>query len=296
MSAQPAGRDWPQTLRRIDDITVGERARKDYGDLTSLVESIREHNLLQPVGVLADGHLLFGGRRLEACRQLDWDAIPVVLLDTRDDALSLLKAERDENTCRKDMTLSELVGIGRRIEELERPAARERMLAGVATPSDQSIGGSVSDRSANETRRRVGDALGISGATYERAKRVVEAADDESVTAEVRQVAQQAVREMDETGKAWAPSEKVRDARTPEPVPHPRPKPTAGRPSTRHVLRVAALNTIVTKVSGYHEAITKESVVDPALTREEAIRLTDDLSKSIAALQRLNRLIKERTK
>lgn len=36
----------------VADVIVGDRARKDDGDLTSLVESIREHGLLQPIGVL----------------------------------------------------------------------------------------------------------------------------------------------------------------------------------------------------------------------------------------------------
>jgi len=38
----------------------------------------------------------------------------------------MLRAERDENICRKEMTVSEKVALGRQIEELERPAAAER--------------------------------------------------------------------------------------------------------------------------------------------------------------------------
>jgi ParB family chromosome partitioning protein len=63
----------------VADVIVGDRARKDYGDLTSLVESIREHGLLQPIGVLPGNRLLFGGRRLEACRALGRTHIPNVI-------------------------------------------------------------------------------------------------------------------------------------------------------------------------------------------------------------------------
>ena len=37
---------------------------------------------------------------------------------TRDDALSLLRAERDENTCRKNMTPEELIDMTTAIEEM----------------------------------------------------------------------------------------------------------------------------------------------------------------------------------
>jgi hypothetical protein len=47
-------------------------------------------------------------------------------------AVTLLKAERDENTCRKDMTASELITLGRQIEALERPLATERRREGQA--------------------------------------------------------------------------------------------------------------------------------------------------------------------
>ncbi|MGZ4617203.1 MAG: ParB N-terminal domain-containing protein, partial [Frankiaceae bacterium] len=119
MSADLAVRPDVVPSVRIAEIVVGERARKDYGDLTGLMESIREVGLLQPIGLAPGNRLLFGGRRLEACRRLGWESIPVTRPETRDDALSLLKAERDENTCRKDMTPEELVDLGLRLEELE---------------------------------------------------------------------------------------------------------------------------------------------------------------------------------
>jgi ParB-like chromosome segregation protein Spo0J len=202
---------------RIEDVIVGERARKDYGDLTDLIESIRQHGLLQPIGVLPGNRLLFGGRRLEACRQLGWESIPYTRPHTQDHALALLKAERDENTCRKDMTLSELVELGRRIEEMERPAAQARITEGAKRGAEvrwDSDAPRADARRAygNETRRKVGDALGVSGATFERAKHILDLANDPTAPEEVRAVARDAAAEMDQTGKAWAPFQKVKEA------------------------------------------------------------------------------------
>lgn len=287
---------------RIDDVIVGDRARKDYGDLAPLMDSIREHGLLQPIGVLRGNRLLFGGRRLEACRRLGRVTISMVRPETQDDALSLLKAERDENTCRKDMTLSEKVEIGRRIEELERPKARERQaLAGQhhgrGIASDQSIGSYRDDRPNPDTREVVGDALGLSTATYSRAKQVVDAAADESLPPEVLEIAQDAAREMDSTGSAWAASQKVKQAKAEAAQPAEKPEPKRPGPQlVPQIIKAANIRRIAEKLSGYHEALNGITAADPKLTNEEATRITGDLSKSIAALQRLNRLIKERTK
>ncbi|HET7386828.1 MAG TPA: ParB/RepB/Spo0J family partition protein [Nocardioidaceae bacterium] len=299
---------------RIDDVIVGVRARKDYGDLGDLIDSIRGVGLLQPIGVLPGNRLLFGGRRLEACRRLGWEAIPYVVPQTQDDALTLLKAERDENTCRKEMTASEKVWLAKQIEELERPKARERRTEGAR------LGGQIRQGSAfgppvpeagDQPYRRssevAAEAVGMSRKTYERAALVVATADAPDVPDEVRAVAQEAKAGMDAgTLSIKAAQHAVNAAlgRSAESVAPPdrpsepasEPQQRTGRPSARHVIRVTGLRNIVTRLSGYAEAITRDSTLDPALTSEEAARLTDDLSKSIAALQRLNRLVKERTR
>jgi hypothetical protein len=45
---------------RIDSIRVGQRHRRDMGDLTALADSIRQEGLLQPVGVTDRLELVFG--------------------------------------------------------------------------------------------------------------------------------------------------------------------------------------------------------------------------------------------
>ncbi len=55
---------------KITHIKVGQRSRKDMGDLTTLAESIRQEGLLQPIGVTAKLELVFGERRLLAYRDI----------------------------------------------------------------------------------------------------------------------------------------------------------------------------------------------------------------------------------
>src|SRR5690348_13748352 len=96
----------------LHEIKVGDRARTNLGDLADLTASIEELGLLQPIVVTEDHELIAGGRRLEACRKLGMAEVEVTIAERITDAAGLLSAERDENTCRKDMTPSELVAIG----------------------------------------------------------------------------------------------------------------------------------------------------------------------------------------
>src|SRR5262249_5729361 len=111
---------------RLDKITIGPRVRKDMGDIDALAASIREVGLLQPVAVRADGRLVGGERRLRAVELLGWQEIPVHVCQNLEDEEWCLKAEREENVCRKDFLPSEAVALGMALEEVERAAAKER--------------------------------------------------------------------------------------------------------------------------------------------------------------------------
>lgn len=92
----------------VELIRVGPRLRKDLGDLGPLIDSIREHGVLQPIGVTADHDLVFGYRRLVACHEhLGIATIPARIIDVGD----ILRAEIDENEVRKAFTPSEKVAI-----------------------------------------------------------------------------------------------------------------------------------------------------------------------------------------
>lgn len=290
----------------VADVVVGERARREYGDLTSLMDSIREHGLLQPIGLSPGNHLLFGGRRLEAVKRLGLLDVPVTRPETRTDVLSLLKAERDENTCRKDMTPEELVDLGLRIEEMERPKARDRQAEGQRAGGfarHASASGSTEPKAENgRTNEVVSEALGLSTPTYKRMKHVVTTARNEDEAPEVREAAKSVLTSMNagEIGAAAAyrrvrESRNGRDAQreegtvatTPQPAPASRPGP-----KQKHSDR---LERITNTLSGVQIAADEITELDDSLTKEEAARAMSDLSRQIRSLNRIKNLLKEYT-
>jgi hypothetical protein len=110
------------------------------------------------------------------------------------DALLLLKAERDENVCRKDFTTLEAVGMGGRLEEFEEREAKKRQKehGGTAPGRPKDTSGKLPEVSTGRTRDKVAAAIGMSGKTYEKAKAVVASGDKEAIDL------------MDSTGKVGA--------------------------------------------------------------------------------------------
>ena len=86
---------------RTNLIKVGERFRKEMGDLDSLAASIKDIGLLQPIGIDSNYRLIFGERRLRACEKLGVERIAARFVD-----VAKLVAEHAENEVRKDFTPS----------------------------------------------------------------------------------------------------------------------------------------------------------------------------------------------
>lgn len=136
---------------------------------------------MHPVVLTTDHKLIAGARRLLAVHELGWENVPATIVEDLDNALSMLRAERDENVCRKDFTPSEAVALGEALEELERRKAKERQKAhgGTAPGKSKNTSGNLPEvRSNGDTRDKVAEAVGMSGKTYEKAKAVVEAAKE----------------------------------------------------------------------------------------------------------------------
>jgi len=191
----------------VKEIKVGKRFRKDMGDLTALMASIEELGLLQPIGVNADHKLLFGERRLRAVEKLGWETVECKVIKNLDEAILALKAERDENTCRKDFWPTEAVEIGARLEDLERPKAKERQ----GGPGRERSG-KLPEQSKKQTRDIVAPAVGMKPRTYEKAKEVVEVERTGYIPPEVKR----------EYKKAVAAEEKKPKTQQ-KPVPTPKP-------------------------------------------------------------------------
>lgn len=187
----------------ISDIIVGERARKDMGDIAALAKSIEAHGLLHPIVVKPDNTLVAGERRIRAFQSLGIEDIPARVIDVAD----LLSAERDENNVRKDFTPSEAVAIARVIDDAmkEKNAARRSANAkragliaaarrGDLKQVDVYNAGKSLTVDAGRAREAVAEAVGMSGPTYYRARKIVEAAEADPQHSDL-------VEEMDRTRK-----------------------------------------------------------------------------------------------
>lgn len=93
---------------KIADIRIGTRHRRDMRDLAGLADDIRVNGLLQPIGITPERDLVFGERRLRACRDvLGWIEIDVRIVNLP----SIVAGEFAENEMREDFTASERVAI-----------------------------------------------------------------------------------------------------------------------------------------------------------------------------------------
>lgn len=182
----------------VSDITVGARVRQDLGDLAALADSIGRRGLLNPLTLSPTGEILAGLRRLEAIKLLGWEQVEVrIAIDVADlrDAVAI---ESDENTCRKEFSPTEAVNMARRIEAMEKPKAQQRQ-----SRPGQARSAKSAERSPRP-REAAAAATNLSHETLRKAGKVVDAASDPAVPEEVRQAAQAAQQQMDDSGNVEA--------------------------------------------------------------------------------------------
>ena len=65
---------------KLNDITLGERAREDYGDIDGLGESMGRLGQIQPIVIDEDNIIRAGGRRYTAAILLGWEEIDCVYM------------------------------------------------------------------------------------------------------------------------------------------------------------------------------------------------------------------------
>ncbi len=111
---------------KLDEIVIGKRLRQQFTDVTMLKESIREVGLLNPVIVNENNELISGFRRFEACRQLGWQEIEVIVLETSDDDVKKLEIEYHENLGRMDLTSDDRIVYKQRMYSLLNPPKPEK--------------------------------------------------------------------------------------------------------------------------------------------------------------------------
>ncbi len=127
----------------IDKVIIGERARKEMGDLTGLEENMRETGLIGPLAMkdLKNGtyELLAGGRRITVLQRNGNTVIPARIYDRDLTELEMKIIEKSENFHRKEMEFWEMDALTAEIHELK------QQIHGRATPGPTSSGWTKSD-------------------------------------------------------------------------------------------------------------------------------------------------------
>ena len=123
-------------MKRIENVEITKirsknRVRKDVGDLSELIASMRKHGLINPITVTAEYDLVAGQRRLHAAQRLGWNAIPCRIVDGADET-SLLEMEIDENSARKDFGSDEMADALIRLDRLRNPGWWRRLMKWLA--------------------------------------------------------------------------------------------------------------------------------------------------------------------
>lgn len=200
---------------QISDIIIGERHRKQMGDIEGLARNIEKNGLLHPVVVAPDRRLITGKRRIEAYKLLKREDILVTIVDLP----SIVEGEYAENTQRLDFAPSEIVDISRAVRPVEETAARKRQLANLKQGNETLVPEIFRNGDKGDTRDKVARYTGISGKTLEKAEAVVEAAEKEP------EKYTGLVEEMDRTGKVDPCYRKMRKQQMQESLGDPPPLP-----------------------------------------------------------------------
>ena len=161
----------------IEKVSVGDRIRKDMGDLKELSDDIAKNGLINPPVVTPDFELIAGERRLEAMKKLGYKQVEVRVMKV-EDAEHKLNLEINENENRKDFNKSERIEYARQLERIERVKAKERQ----GNRTDLNIVENFPPSEDLKTRDIVAEKLGIgSGKQYEKEKYIADNADPETL-------------------------------------------------------------------------------------------------------------------
>jgi len=103
----------------VKDIIIKKRARKDEGDLTSLMESLDKIGQLNPIILNSKMELIAGYRRLAAAKKLGWTKINATIIEIHDKA-DMLAIEIDENVQRLAFDDGDLAAAYKKLQKLRK--------------------------------------------------------------------------------------------------------------------------------------------------------------------------------
>jgi len=105
----------------IDQVIVGDRVRKDFGNLDELCNSITSVGLIQPIVITRDLQLIAGERRLRALKKMGVKELihgKLFIFNDEQDKLKLQAMEIEENVKRKELSWQETILAKKRLLEV----------------------------------------------------------------------------------------------------------------------------------------------------------------------------------
>lgn len=190
-----------------NSIKVGDRVRRDMGDVDALAESIRAVGLLHAPIVTPSMHLLAGERRLEAIKRLGWETVPVRVVESAKSLADELAIEGDENTCRKDFTPSEAAVLREKRADALRKLAEANQKATQAKKGERVGPSKLDTPTVGATRKAAAVGTGFSGTTLDKVDQVRAATT--SPNPAIAKAAAEALDEIESTGKVDRAFKKV---------------------------------------------------------------------------------------
>lgn len=280
-------------------IEIGERDREDLGDIGDLAESIRAVGLLHPVVVTAEHVLIAGRRRLAAVERLGWDEVPVTVADL-ETARDLLRAEADENTCRKSLSPVEASKAReRRARVLSEDAKKRQKKAGQTHGRGQIASPNLGETKAEKRTSKVAaQGTGYSASTLDKVDQARQLADTGKVTRhgreirlppEVQQAAQQAVTDLHERKKNPSKVEAELDQQVNEYLNQDREIRRLELVRDLHKRLVTARK--LTELDAAEVAAALDTEIDQELS--EALAAITDWGASVRSAERPLRVVKE---
>ena len=160
---------------KIADIEIGNRKRKT-SDLTSLIDSIKDVGLLNPITVNQDMMLIAGLHRLEAYKKLGKTEIPAIIIDI--DELKAELMEIDENFIRNDLTELEKCEQMKRRKEIYEQLHPEATAKAIKQANLPKRNGCVSDKTEHKVKSFVEDTEEKTGMSKRSIQSTVKIAND----------------------------------------------------------------------------------------------------------------------
>ena len=158
------------TVVDISSIEVGDRFRRDYGDLADLISSIKQSGFfsalalgLNPPGSSYPYKLLAGGRRLEACKLRGMTSVNAVVYNRELTDLELRSIELSENIYRKAMTWQEETALIAEIDTIKREIYG-RKAGGGSTANPDGWNQTKTADALNVSNQKVSDAIKLARA------------------------------------------------------------------------------------------------------------------------------------